>query len=121
MRTVEKVIKISRKLSPAKDHGNQEAHLFITKEQIGETKMALISIGGAYSAPKRRTKMYKASGSAYPTGGNRGYYIAALPRPYPATSQQKKVRDAARACGIKPGISKADLQRAMKECIPGKF
>lgn len=82
--------------------------------------MAIISLSGAFSAPKRRPKSYKARDAAYPTGGNRGYYIAALPRPYPITSQQRKVRDAARACGIKPGISKQALQTAMKECIPGK-
>jgi hypothetical protein len=83
--------------------------------------MAKISLAGAFSAPKRLPKAYKARDAAYATGGNRGYYIAALPRDYPLTSQQKKVRDAAHGCGIKPGISKADLQRAMKDCIPGKF
>ncbi len=83
--------------------------------------MALISISGAYSAPKRRPKTYKASGAPYPVGGNRGYYIAALPRPCPKTSQQKKVGEAARACGIKAGINKGALMTAMKDCIPGKF
>ena len=83
--------------------------------------MALISVSGAYTSPKRRPKAYKASDAAYQVGGNPGYYIAALPRPYPITSQQKKVREAAHACGIKPGISKKDLQTKMKECIPGKF
>ena len=83
--------------------------------------MALISISGAYSAPKRRPKAYKASGAPYGVGGNRGYYIAALPRPYPITSQQKKVREAAKACGIKKGMSKSALMTAMKDCIPGKF
>lgn len=83
--------------------------------------MAVISLAGAFTAPKRRPKAYKASDAAYQVGGNRGYYIAALPRDYPLTSQQKKVRDAAHSCGIKPGISKKVLQTAMKECIPGKF
>jgi hypothetical protein len=83
--------------------------------------MALISIGGAYSAPKRRPKAYKARDAAYQTGGNRGYYIAALPRPYPLTAQQRKVKDVAASCGIKPGISKSALQTAMKDCVSGKM
>lgn len=70
---------------------------------------------------RRRPKAYKASDAAYPVGGNAGIYIAAFPRAYPKTSQQKKIGEAARACGIKKGIKKAELQRAMKECIPGKF
>ena len=83
--------------------------------------MALIAISNALSAPKRRPKSYKASGAPYAVGGNRGYYIAALTRPYPKTSKQKKVGDAARACGIKKGMSKSALMTAMKDCIPGKF
>lgn len=50
-----------------------------------------------------------------------GVVAAALPRPYPMTSQQKKVRDAAHACGIKTGMSRGSLVTAMKTCIPGKF
>jgi len=82
--------------------------------------MALISMS-AFSAPKRRPKVYKAKDAAYPVGGNPGYYIASRPRPYPKTSQQRKVGEAAKACGIKAGISKSELQKAMKDCIPGKF
>lgn len=83
--------------------------------------MAIISLSGAFTAPKRRPKAYKSRDGAYMVGGNRGYYVAALPRPYPLTSQQRKVRDAARTCGITKGISKADLQRKMKDCIPEKL
>jgi hypothetical protein len=79
--------------------------------------VAIISLAGAYSAPKRRPKSYKARDAAYPTGGNRGYYIASLPRPYPLTSQQRKVKDVAAKCGIRPGISKSALQTAMKDCV----
>ena len=50
-----------------------------------------------------------------------GMVLAAYPRDYPATSQQKKVRDAARACGIKKGMSRSALVTAMVDCIPGKF
>lgn len=83
--------------------------------------MAVISLSGAFSAPKRRPKSYKARDAAYPVGGNRGYYIAALPRPYPMTSQQSKVKRVARECGIQPGISKADLQHKMKDCVSQKM
>lgn len=70
---------------------------------------------------KSRPKRYKASDAAYAVGGNGGAVIAMRPGPYPKTPQQKKIGDAARACGIKAGMKKAELQKAMKECIPGKF
>ena len=47
--------------------------------------------------------------------------LAWRPKPYPKTPQQKKVGEAARACGIHKGISKDALRKAMIECIPGKF
>jgi len=47
--------------------------------------------------------------------------LAWRPKPYPMTPQQKKVREAAKACGIKKGMSKGELVKAMKECIPSKF
>lgn len=83
--------------------------------------MAVISLAGAFSAPKRRPKQYKARDGAYPVGGNRGYYIAALPRPYPMTTQQRKVANVARECGIRPGISKSALMTAMKDCVSQKM
>jgi len=83
--------------------------------------MAVISLAGAFSAPKRRPKPYKARDAAYPVGGNRGYYIAALPRAYPMTSQQRKVKTVAAECGIKPGISKSALMTAMKDCVSPKM
>jgi len=83
--------------------------------------MALISMAGAFSAPKRRPKMYKARDAAYAVGGNRGYYIASLPRPYPMTSQQRKVATVAKECGIRPGISKSALMTAMKDCVSTKM
>jgi hypothetical protein len=70
---------------------------------------------------KRRPKAYKAKDAAYPVGGNAGFYLASYPRPYPKTPQQKKIAEAARACGIKAGISKSELMKQMKECIPTKF
>lgn len=82
--------------------------------------MALVSMA-AFTAPKRRPKAYKARDAAYIVGGNPGYYIASRPRPYPMTRQQAKVASVARECDIKPGISKADLQRKMKECVGPKM
>jgi len=82
--------------------------------------MALVSMA-AFTAPKRRPKPYKARDAAYTVGGNPGYYIASRPRPYPMTRQQIKVANVARECGIKPGISKADLQMKMKDCVGPKM
>ncbi len=70
---------------------------------------------------RARPKSYKARDAAYAVGGNRGYTLAAFPRPYPKTPQQRKIGEAAHTCGIKSGISKSALQTAMKDCIPGKF
>ena len=78
--------------------------------------MALVSLSG-WSAPKRRPKRYKARDGAYAVGGNAGFYIAARPKPYPVTSQQRKVRDVADKCGIKSGISKSDLMIKMRDCV----
>jgi len=83
--------------------------------------MAIISLSGAYSNPKRRPSRYKARDGAFPVGGNRGYYIAALPRPYPMTSQQRKVKSVAVDCGIKPGITKSELMTKMVDCVGPKM
>ncbi len=70
---------------------------------------------------KSRPKAYKARDAAFTVGGNRGFVLASLPREYPTTSQQRKVRDVAATCGIRKGMSKADLQRAMVECVGPKM
>lgn len=70
---------------------------------------------------RSRPKRYKAKDAPYAVGGHPGIVLAMYPRPYPKTSQQKKIGEAARACGIKSGISKTELMKAMKECIPTKF
>lgn len=82
--------------------------------------MALVSMAD-YSKPKRRPKRYKARDAAYAVGGNKGRYIASLPRDYPMTRQQARVKDVATECGIKPGISKADLMNKMKDCVGPKM
>jgi len=84
--------------------------------------MAILrSLSGAFTAPKRRPRAYKARDAAYTVGDNPGFYIASLPRPYPLTPQQAKVKRVAEECGITKGISKADLQRKMKECVGPKM
>jgi hypothetical protein len=84
--------------------------------------MAVIgSLTGVFTSPKRRPKAYKAKDAPYMVGGNRGFYIASLPRPYPLTPQQKKVKEVAKACGIKKGMSKADLMKAMVDCVGPKM
>ena len=40
------------------------------------------------------------------------------PSPYPLTERQQLMKEAAIECGIVKGISRADLVKAMKECIP---
>lgn len=70
---------------------------------------------------KSRPKSYKAEDAAYAVGGNSGMVLARFPKDYPKTSQQKKVSEAAEACGITKGISKNELQEKMKNCIPDQF
>lgn len=82
--------------------------------------MPLISLSG-YTAPKRRPSAYKARDAYCSTGGNNGYYIAALPKPYPKTSQQQKVSRVAAECNIHKGMTKADLQKQMIDCVGPKM
>jgi len=82
--------------------------------------MSIISLRG-FTALKSRPKAYKARDAAYAVGDNPGYYIAARPRKYPRTPQQRKVAQIAAECGIKKGISKADLMKAMRDCVGPKM
>ena len=66
---------------------------------------------------KSRPRRYKAKDAAFATGGNGGFVLAFRPGPYPITNQQRKVRDTAEKCGIKLGISKAELQKKMVDCV----
>jgi hypothetical protein len=83
--------------------------------------MIIKGITGIFVGPKRRPKPYRAVDAAYQTGGNAGFYIASRPRPYPLTSQQKKVKNVARECGVHAGISKRELQDKMKSCVGPKM
>ena len=40
------------------------------------------------------------------------------PRPYPLTPQQEVFRQAAAYCGIRQGMSRAELVEKMRNCIP---
>jgi hypothetical protein len=68
---------------------------------------------------KRRPGKYDSDGMT--VGGKAGIVLAKYPSEYPKTAQQKKIGEAAKACGIKSGISRSELRHKMKECIPGKF
>jgi len=86
----------------------------------GDQEMVVLNgMGGFYV--KSRPSAYKAKDAAYTVGGNAGLVLARLPAPYPITAQQKKVRDVASGCGIKKGISKAVLQKAMVDCVGPKL
>jgi hypothetical protein len=50
-----------------------------------------------------------------------GFVLARLPHDYPLNAPQRKVKEAAKACGIHTGISRSALVTAMKTCVPGKF
>ena len=55
------------------------------------------------------------------SGGNKGFTLRQLPKEYPMTKQQQKLRDALEFCGIKKGISKMELMEKMKNCLPEYF
>jgi hypothetical protein len=55
------------------------------------------------------------------TKQHEGFVLAKYPKPYPITAPQRKVRDAARSCGIKKGMSRGDLVNKMRTCIPDQF
>jgi hypothetical protein len=52
------------------------------------------------------------------SGGKPGFVLSLRPRRYKTTAQQKRVSEAAEACGIKKGITRRELVKAMTECIP---
>lgn len=83
--------------------------------------MAIISLSGAFTSPKRRPKAYRAVDAPFMVGGNRGYYVAALPRPYAINSAQRKVKNVAAECGIKKGMAKRELMQTMVDCVGPKM
>lgn len=51
-------------------------------------------------------------------GGKSGFVLGKRPKHYKMLPQQERMREAAEACNIKKGISRAELVKAMKECLP---
>ena len=68
---------------------------------------------------KSRPKAHKLEGIT--TKQHAGMVIASNPKAYPINAAQKKVREVATACGIKPGISRAALVKAMRDCVGPKM
>ena len=68
-----------------------------------------------YSDPKRRPAPHRLEHIL--TKQHSGFYIARLPRPYPLSAPQRKVRDVAKSCGIHKGISRGALVKAMIDCV----
>jgi len=46
------------------------------------------------------------------------FYLKKRPGQYPITPQQQKFIEAKEFCGIRKGITKAELMDKMKNCIP---
>lgn len=72
-----------------------------------------------FTNPKRRPAPHRLEHIL--TRQNSGFYVARLPRPYPINAPQRKVRDVALGCGIKKGIGRGALVRAMIECVGPKM
>jgi len=68
---------------------------------------------------KSRPRSHRLEGIT--TRSHAGFVISAYPKPYPLTSQQRKVKAAAASCGIRKGMSRSALVDAMRTCIPGQF
>ena len=49
--------------------------------------------------------------------GHKGFIVSQRAREYPETEPQRVMRKIVEKCGIKKGITKAELQRAMRECV----
>ncbi len=50
-----------------------------------------------------------------------GFVLSRLPRDYPLTAPQRRIKEVAKACGIHTGISRSALVTAMKDCVASKF
>lgn len=82
--------------------------------------MAILGGGQPAGYYIKRSPVFKKGDMAGMGKGNKIVY-ARMPKDYPLTSQQKKVRSAAQSCGIKRGISRKDLIDKMKNCMKGKI
>lgn len=68
---------------------------------------------------KRRPKPHKLG--PITTRQHSGFVLAMYPHPYPKTSQQRKVSNVAKECGIKKGINRNDLVSKMIDCVGPKM
>lgn len=68
---------------------------------------------------KNRPRAYQSDGMT--VGGHKGIIIVNAPRPYPRTSQQRKVANVASECGIKKGINRRELRQKMIDCVGPKL
>lgn len=55
------------------------------------------------------------------SGGKGGFVLSSRPKNYKILPQQQRLREAAEACGIKKGITRAELLDKMHNCIPEYF
>jgi len=53
--------------------------------------------------------------------GHTGFILKKRPKKYRITKPQEIMRQIVRECGVRKGMSKAELQKAMKECIGPKM
>lgn len=53
--------------------------------------------------------------------GKKGIVISSRPKEYKILPQQNRLKEAAAACGIVKGVSRAELVDKMKHCIPEYF
>jgi hypothetical protein len=49
------------------------------------------------------------------------FYVRRRPREYPLTQHQQDLIEASKSCGIVKGMKRADLVKAMTECLPQYF
>jgi len=49
------------------------------------------------------------------------FIVRERPRRYPQTPQQERFKLASKACGIRRGMSREELIKAMMECLPNYF
>jgi len=49
------------------------------------------------------------------------FIVRGRPRKYPMTPQQEKFKRAIEFCGIRKGMTREELLKAMKECLPNYF
>jgi hypothetical protein len=54
-------------------------------------------------------------------GGKSGFVLGKRPKHYKILPQQTRLQEAAKACKIEKGISRAELVDKMKHCIPDYF